>query len=237
MLQHPNSLLWPLHWKGGHRSSAEGQLLSPFTALQQTFVISFSFSPPTFFFTFPECNLAHATTPFQSFCCFTHSTPTISSSLPLPSYTNIFILKNGHFLTVWQRPEFQVWLSVGKRSLPLGGLSVAAAELGLTSSKKFGRLSDCPRSISVAKWLHKHHLCRVGGKRQENELLHLYFFFLYFSTQGEDDWDVWWLRFTYSRNKTQRDASRRLLTLFAVPAPLPSLSCAILALPYALFDY
>lgn len=85
----------------------------------------------------------------------------------------------GEGIRVWQRPEFHVWLSAGKKRLPLGGLppvSVAAAELGLTSSEKFWRLSDCSRSISVAKCLHKHHLCRVGGNRQENELLRLYIF-------------------------------------------------------------
>lgn len=89
----------------------------------------------------------------------------------------------GEGIRVWQRPEFHVWLSAGKKRLPLGGLppvSVAAAELGLTSSEKFWRLSDCSRTISVAKCLHKHHLCRVGGNRQENELLHLYIFSPFF---------------------------------------------------------
>lgn len=168
---------------------------------------------PPFLLASPWCNFAAAapTAPFQSFCCFAHYGPTVSSPLLFPTYTNIFRRRSSRFLQsagggirVWRRPEFLVWLSAGKKTLPrLCGGSWTWVDFLWKVLKTL-----CSRSILVAKCLHKHHLCRVGGKRQENWCI---YYFSQFSALRDGDWDVWWLRFTYS----QRDASRRLRSLWS----------------------
>lgn len=102
----------------------------------------------------------------------------------------IFSIEQREGISVWQRPEFHV-IECRKRRLPLGGLSHLCCSswtwFDFFHVQKMLK-SDCYRSISVAKCLHKHHLCGVGGTRQEVELLHLYF--SHFSTQGGDDWNI-----------------------------------------------
>lgn len=96
------------------------------------FCYFFSFSSPTFFFTFPQCNFNHAppdhTVSKLLLFCPLHPHPfhllCLSPVTQIFSYLRaiIFSKVQGEGIRVWQRPEFHVWLSVGKKRLPLGGL-------------------------------------------------------------------------------------------------------------------